>query len=81
MAATGWLAHSVRGFVSNLVRKDGHKIEAIKRESGDRAYFLAPACSLSCQPGKAKRRPATGGGGRCAPEFRVVVLLDPDCLI
>ena len=41
MAATDWLPHSARGFVSNLIRKDGQKIEAIKRESGERAYHLA----------------------------------------
>jgi hypothetical protein len=42
MAATGWLAHSVRGFVSGgLVKKMALKIESIKRESGDRAYHLA----------------------------------------
>jgi hypothetical protein len=32
------LPHSIRGFISNLVRKDGQKIEAIKRKSGERAY-------------------------------------------
>lgn len=41
MAATDWLPHSVRGFVSNLARKNGQKIEAVKRETGERAYHLA----------------------------------------
>ncbi len=42
MDATGWLAHSVRGFVSGgLVKKMALKVESIKRESGDRAYHLA----------------------------------------
>jgi hypothetical protein len=41
MAATDWLPHSVRGFISNLIPKDGQKIEAIRRESGERAYHLA----------------------------------------
>jgi len=36
--ATGWLSHSVRGFISNLVRKAGYKIESRKRESGEHAY-------------------------------------------
>ena len=40
MAATDWLPHGIRGFVSNLVRNDGQKIEAIKRETGERAYHL-----------------------------------------
>jgi hypothetical protein len=55
MGASDWLPHSVRGFVSNLVRKDGRKIEAIKRESGERAYFPAaanqpPTSNLGHQP-------------------------------
>lgn len=41
MAATDWLPHTVRGFMSNLVRNGGQKIEAIKRESGERAYYIA----------------------------------------
>lgn len=41
VAATDWLPHSIRGPVSNLVRKDGQKIEAIKGESGERAYHPA----------------------------------------
>lgn len=39
--ATSWQNHSVRGFVSNLGRKQGLKIETIKRESGEHAYVLA----------------------------------------
>ena len=39
MAATDWLAHSVRGFISgSLTKKMGLKIESVKRENGDRAY-------------------------------------------
>jgi len=41
MTATDWLPHSVRGFMSNLARKDGQKIGAIKRESGECAYHIA----------------------------------------
>jgi hypothetical protein len=41
MAATDWLPHSVRGLVSSLIRQGGQKIEAIKRESGERAHHLA----------------------------------------
>jgi hypothetical protein len=33
----------VRGFISNPGRKQGLKVEAIKREDGTRAYFLAAA--------------------------------------
>jgi hypothetical protein len=37
--ATGWQAHSVRGFISgSLTKKMGLKIESSKREDGERAY-------------------------------------------
>jgi hypothetical protein len=39
MKATGWQAHSVRGFLSGTVRKKmGLKIESIKRGDGERVY-------------------------------------------
>ncbi len=42
MEATGWQAHSVRGFVSGtLGKKLGLKVESAKREDGQRAYTLA----------------------------------------
>jgi len=41
--AASWQSHSVRGFISNLGRKQGLKVETIKRENGSRAYFLADA--------------------------------------
>ena len=42
MSATGWQAHSVRGFISGgLTKKMGIKVESFKSESGDRAYRLA----------------------------------------
>ena len=42
MAATGWQAHSVRGFISgNLTKKMGLKVESIKRTDGERSYNIA----------------------------------------
>jgi hypothetical protein len=41
MAATGWQAHTVRGFVSILGRKGGEKIESSKNEAGERTYRIA----------------------------------------
>ena len=44
MAATGWQAHSVRGFISgSLGKKMGIAVESFKRENGDRAYRAQPA--------------------------------------
>lgn len=41
-SATGWQAHSVRGFISGgLSKKMGIKIESFKSDSGDRAYRIA----------------------------------------
>ncbi len=42
MAATGWQAHSVRGFISGaIVKKMGLKVESQKRADGERTYLLA----------------------------------------
>src|ERR1035437_5682282 len=42
MTATGWQAHSVRGFLSAVVgKKLGLKLESSKREDGQRAYQIA----------------------------------------
>jgi hypothetical protein len=38
LKATGWQAHSVRGFISTAGKKRGVKIESSKNESGDRVY-------------------------------------------
>ena len=35
---TGWLPHSVRGFLSTAAKKHGLKIESTKTEAGDRIY-------------------------------------------
>jgi len=41
MKATGWQAHSVRGFVSGtLGKKMGRMVESTKREDGERLYQL-----------------------------------------
>jgi hypothetical protein len=36
--ATGWQAHSVRGFLSLAAKKQKLKIESAKNEAGERAY-------------------------------------------
>ena len=41
MKATGWQAHTVRGFVSILSSKGGHKIESFKNTAGERSYKVA----------------------------------------
>jgi len=42
MAATGWQAHSVRGFISGSLRKKmGLVVQSSKRESGERVYSIA----------------------------------------
>jgi hypothetical protein len=41
MAATGWQAHTVRGFVSLLGNKGGEKIESSKSDAGERSYKIA----------------------------------------
>jgi Protein of unknown function (DUF3489) len=38
MEATGWQAHTVRGFVSIRGTKGGEKIESSKNAAGDRTY-------------------------------------------
>jgi len=40
MKATGWQAHSVRGFISTVGKKHNVKIESSKNESGDRLYRI-----------------------------------------
>jgi hypothetical protein len=41
MEATGWQAHTVRGFVSILGSKGGQKIESSKNAAGERSYRIA----------------------------------------
>jgi len=38
MDATGWQAHTVRGFVSILGSKGGEKVESSKNADGERTY-------------------------------------------
>lgn len=41
-SATGWQAHSVRGFISgSLSKKMGIKVESFKSEGGERSYRVA----------------------------------------
>jgi hypothetical protein len=42
VTATGWQAHSVRGFISTAGNKHGIKIESAKNELGGRFYRIAP---------------------------------------
>ena len=37
---TGWLAHSVRGFLSTAAKKHSLQIESSKTEAGDRVYRI-----------------------------------------
>ena len=42
MTATGWPAHSVRGFISGTMgKKMGRKVDSTKREDGERVYTIA----------------------------------------
>ena len=41
MEATGWQAHTVRGFASILGSKGGEKIESSKNAAGERSYHIA----------------------------------------
>jgi hypothetical protein len=41
MGATGWQAHTVRGFVSILGSNGGKKIESSKNDAGERTYRIA----------------------------------------
>jgi hypothetical protein len=42
MKATGWQAHSIRGFLSGILgKKMGTPVESSKRADGERAYRLA----------------------------------------
>jgi len=41
MKATGWQAHSVRGFISNAGRKNALRVESSKNEAGERTYNIA----------------------------------------
>ena len=38
--ATGWQAHSVRGFLSRVSKKMGRKLESTKVEAGERSYSI-----------------------------------------
>ena len=40
MKATGWQAHTVRGFVSILGSKGGEKVESSKSAWGERTYKI-----------------------------------------
>ena len=40
MEATGWQAHSVRGFISTAAKKHNVTIESSKNEAGDRVYTI-----------------------------------------
>jgi hypothetical protein len=41
MTATGWQAHSVRGFISTAGKKHAVKIESLRNEAGGRVYQIA----------------------------------------
>ena len=41
MEATGWLKHTVRGFVSIVGHRGGAQIESTKNSAGERTYKMA----------------------------------------
>ena len=41
MAATGWQSHSLRGFMSGALVKNGIKVESFKNADGQRTYRLS----------------------------------------
>ena len=41
MKETGWLAHTVRGFISIASKKEGLAVESSKNDAGDRVYRTA----------------------------------------
>ena len=43
MKATGWQAHSVRGFMSGPLKKQGRSVQSTQDESGTRRYRLEAA--------------------------------------
>ncbi len=50
MEASGWLAHSVRGFLSGKLGKQlGLRLESFRRD-GERVYALPPATGPQEQP-------------------------------
>ena len=40
MEATGWQAHSVRGFMAGAMKKAGYAVESFKPEGGERTYRI-----------------------------------------
>ena len=40
MAATGWQAHSVRGFISLAISRRGLEISSVRNAAGERVYRL-----------------------------------------
>jgi hypothetical protein len=48
MKATGWQAHSVRGFLSGTLRKKmGLRVESAKRGDGERVYSIPASMHIS----------------------------------
>jgi hypothetical protein len=61
MAATGWQAHSVRGFISGMLRKQlGLAIERVSHGDGGSRYRIALAAQAR------RSYPALGAGARSA---------------